>query len=167
MEIKDRGSFRPRGQGVKELELKGKGRKSPPQLRRGGCGSRKSAQPHYSRRRGGAGQVFGSHPATARSMKKQSRVHNPETSLTQRRELRNNLTPAEALLWTNLKNSNLEGKKFRRQHGIGPYIADFYCPECRVIIELDGAGHYDVLAQERDALRTAFPRKTGNARHTV
>jgi very-short-patch-repair endonuclease len=52
-------------------------------------------------------------------------------------------------------------KKFRRQHGIGPYIADFYCPECRVIIELDGAGHYDVLAQERDDLRTIFLENLG------
>jgi very-short-patch-repair endonuclease len=94
-------------------------------------------------------------------MKKRSRINNPKSSLTQRRELRSNLTPAEALLWANLKNSNLDGKKFRRQHGIGPYIADFYCPECRVIIELDGAGHYDVLAQERDDLRTIFLENLG------
>src|SRR5215471_2992078 len=94
-------------------------------------------------------------------MKKRPRIHNSKASITRRRELRNNLTPAEALLWTNLKNSSLDGKKFRRQHGIGPYIVDFYCPECRVIIELDGAGHYDVMAPERDALRTLFLESLG------
>jgi very-short-patch-repair endonuclease len=94
-------------------------------------------------------------------MKKRSRIHNRKPSLTRRRELRSNLTQAEALLWVNLKNSNLDGKKFRRQHGIGPYIADFYCPQCHVIVELDGAGHYDVLAQERDDLRTMFLENLG------
>jgi len=64
--------------------------------------------------------------------------------------------PAEALLWTNLKQSRLDGKKFRRQHGIGPYIADFYCPECRVIVELDGARHTGPLEVERDDRRTRF-----------
>jgi len=88
-------------------------------------------------------------------------MNNRQSSLTRRRELRSNLTPAEALLWANLKNSNLDGKKFRRQHGIGPYIADFYCPECRVIIELDGAVHFDLLAQERDDLRTTFLESLG------
>jgi very-short-patch-repair endonuclease len=94
-------------------------------------------------------------------MKKRSRVHSRKSSIARRRELRSNLTRAEAVLWANLKNSNLDGKKFRRQHGIGPYIADFYCPECRVIIELDGAGHYDVLARERDDLRTRFLTNLG------
>jgi very-short-patch-repair endonuclease len=61
----------------------------------------------------------------------------------------------------NLKDSKLDGRKFRRQHGIGPYIVDFYCPECRGIVELDGAGHYDVLKQERDELRTRFLQRLG------
>ena len=94
-------------------------------------------------------------------MKKRSRIHNRQFSLTRRRELRSNLTRAEALLWANLTNSNVDGKKFRRQHGIGPYIADFYCQKCRVIVELDGAGYYDVLAQERDNLRTIFLANLG------
>ena len=94
-------------------------------------------------------------------MKKRSRMYNRNSSLTRRRELRSHLTRAEALLWSNLKSSNLDGKKFTRQHGIGPYIVDFYCPECRVIVELDGAGHYDVLAQESDELRTNFLQNLG------
>jgi very-short-patch-repair endonuclease len=88
-------------------------------------------------------------------------IHNQEDFLSRRRQLRSNLTRAEALLWANLKSSALDGKKFRRQHSIGPYIADFYCPECRVIIELDGAGHYGVLRQERDDERTRFLEDLG------
>lgn len=66
-------------------------------------------------------------------------------SLTQKRKyLRNNLTPAEAGLWKNLKMSRLKGRKFRRQHSIGKYIVDFYCPSERIAIELDGEVHkYD------------------------
>jgi very-short-patch-repair endonuclease len=94
-------------------------------------------------------------------VKKRSRLNNRKSSLTRRRELRSNLTAAETLLWANLKNSRLDGKKFRRQHGIGPYIVDFYCPECPVIIELDGAGHFDILAQEREGLRTRFLENLG------
>jgi very-short-patch-repair endonuclease len=94
-------------------------------------------------------------------MTKRSRIHNRESSVTLRRELRSNLTQAEALLWSRLKNSKLDGMKFRRQHGIGPYIVDFYCPECRVIVELDGAGHYNVTAQEKDEVRTRFLASLG------
>ena len=97
----------------------------------------------------------------SRDMKRRRFIFNPKTSKDNRRELRKNLTPAEAFLWRALKNSSLEGKKFRRQHGIGPYIADFYCPECRVIVELDGAGHQGILAGERDAARTEYLQKLG------
>ena len=43
-----------------------------------------------------------------------------------RKELRNQLTPAEAKLWNSLKGSQLDGRKFRRQHSVGPFILDFY-----------------------------------------
>ena len=89
------------------------------------------------------------------------RLHNIKTQKSHRRELRANLTPAVAFLWANLKRSQLDGKKFRRQHGIGPYIADFYCPECRVIVELDGAVHEGPLAAEKDAARKKFLESFG------
>jgi len=54
--------------------------------------------------------------------------------------LRNNLTPAEMLLWGHLKGSQL-GAKFRRQHPLGIYIADFYCHQHKIVIELDGGIH--------------------------
>src|SRR5438128_106676 len=58
-----------------------------------------------------------------------------------RKEMRNHGTAAEAVLWKSLQKRKIAGKKFRRQCGIGPYIVDFFCPECRLIVELDGAPH--------------------------
>jgi len=70
-------------------------------------------------------------------------IHNVPESNDRRKELRENLTAAEALLWLNLKGRRLNGKKFRRQHSIGPYIVDFFCPESRLAIELDGGSAPD------------------------
>lgn len=53
---------------------------------------------------------------------------------------RKNLTPSEMILWGNLKNG-IKGYKFRRQHPIGKYIADFYCHKLRLVIEVDGNIH--------------------------
>ena len=55
-----------------------------------------------------------------------------------RRALRQNLTAAEATLWKYIKGRQLQGRKFRRQHPVGPYIVDFYCVEEKLAIELDG-----------------------------
>ncbi len=57
------------------------------------------------------------------------------------RLLRHELTPAEAILWHELKNRKLSGAKFRRQHAISFYIADFYCHEVQLVIEIDGGVH--------------------------
>ena len=66
------------------------------------------------------------------------------------RENRKNPTPAEDLLWRNLKDRKLANKKFRRQHPIDKFIADFYCHECKLIIEIDGEYHNDSEQQEYD-----------------
>lgn len=69
--------------------------------------------------------------------------------------LRRRLTPAEKLIWQRLKGNNIKGVKFRRQQPIGHYIADFYCHEIRLVIEIDGPIH---LKKERllyDQSRTA------------
>jgi very-short-patch-repair endonuclease len=70
------------------------------------------------------------------------------------REFRKQSTTAEAVLWEQLRNRRLAGLKFRRQHPLGPFIADFYCAEKRLVIELDGGIHveqpgYDQLRTER------------------
>lgn len=73
-----------------------------------------------------------------------------------RKELRNNLTPAEAQLWTMLKGKQMDGRKFRRQHSFAHYILDFYCPEERLAIELDGQGHFEATQAEYDRERDWF-----------
>ena len=67
-----------------------------------------------------------------------------------RTNLRLNLTSAEARLWTYLKNKQVGGLKFRRQHSIDDIIVDFYCPELLLAIELDGDYHYHGLKSEMD-----------------
>jgi very-short-patch-repair endonuclease len=57
------------------------------------------------------------------------------------RQLRQNLTPAEAKLWNALRNRQLSGLKFRCQHPVGRFILDFYCPSCQLVIEVDGEIH--------------------------
>jgi len=76
-----------------------------------------------------------------------------------RKALRNNMTPAEATLWQALKGRGTGGLKFRRQHGIGPFVLDFYCPEHQLGIELDGASHDYKF--EYDEARTAYLRQQG------
>jgi very-short-patch-repair endonuclease len=78
-----------------------------------------------------------------------------------RKNLRNNLTPAEAKLWTMLKGRQLDGRKFRRQHSVANYILDFYCPEERLAIELDGQGHFEASQAEYDRERDLFLLHTG------
>lgn len=82
------------------------------------------------------------------------RIHNRKYLESYRKKLRKSLTPAEATLWKNLQNRKLKGRKFRRQHSIENYIIDFYCPEERLAIELDGEIHFNELAQEKDKIRT-------------
>ncbi len=74
---------------------------------------------------------------------------------------RKNLTSAEAFLWKQLQQRKLEGRKFRRQHSIENFIADFYCPEERLIIELDGQVHFNSIAQEKDENRTKILEDLG------
>ena len=70
-----------------------------------------------------------------------------------RKELRNGGTAAEATLWLSLKGRQVEGMRWRRQFGVGPYILDFYCPQLHLCIELDGAPHYTIQGGENDLQR--------------
>jgi very-short-patch-repair endonuclease len=74
-------------------------------------------------------------------------------------ELRGEQTPAEAKLWAYLRAHRTEGVGFRRQHAIGPYIADFCAPSKRVVIEVDGSQHLD--QEEYDSERTAYLESRG------
>jgi len=64
------------------------------------------------------------------------------------------MTEGERKLWWLLRRKQLAGFRFRRQAPIGPYIADFFCPEAKLIVELDGAPHTDEEQAYRDAART-------------
>ena len=82
-------------------------------------------------------------------------VNNIKNLLERRKELRNNSTSEEILLWLQLKNSKT-GFKFRRQHSIGGYIADFYCPSKKLIIEIDGPQHFKKENKEYDKIRSHY-----------
>jgi very-short-patch-repair endonuclease len=89
------------------------------------------------------------------------RLYNAASRKPIRRSLRAQLTTAEAALWRHLQRSQLEGRKFRRQHGVGPYVLDFYCPREHLAVELDGAAHDHETAQVFDQARERFLKKAG------
>ena len=84
------------------------------------------------------------------------RVFNRKYLKSKRNNLRNNSTEAEILLWTYLKGKQFTGRKFRRQQSIGNYIVDFYCPEEKLVVELDGDIHFDVEIKKYDEERTGY-----------
>ena len=81
-----------------------------------------------------------------------------------RRDLRNQGTSAEAVLWFNLKERKIEGMRWRRQFSIGPYILDFYCPQLHLCIELDGAPHFTIEGSEHDYNRDEWLLQTKGIR---
>jgi very-short-patch-repair endonuclease len=89
------------------------------------------------------------------------RFHNLQDYNHLRKDLRNNLTKPEVILWYYLKDRGLASYKFRRQHGIGRYIVDFYCPRLKLAIELDGGQHYEQEAIAYDKERDAFISSLG------
>ena len=77
------------------------------------------------------------------------------------RQLRQNMTQAEEILWTQLKNRKFMGLKFRRQHLISHFIVDFYCPQEKLVIEIDGSVHEQEDQKEYDGKRTEELRRLG------
>src|SRR6516165_2535522 len=87
------------------------------------------------------------HPSASRS------------SIARARRLRRDSTIPERILWSMLRGTRLGGLKFRRQHPIGPYFADYYCHESRLVVERDGRSH-DGPADD-DHRREAYLRRSG------
>jgi very-short-patch-repair endonuclease len=113
------------------------------------------AQRERSRRaaprvRGGPHKPFVNHPP--RTL--------PRMQTDRARQLRRDMTDAERLLWLLLRNRRLADCKFRRQHPIGPYIADFARVQRRLIVEADG-GQHGALRAEADAHRTEWLQAQG------
>jgi very-short-patch-repair endonuclease len=93
-------------------------------------------------------------------IKRTTRIRGTTVEIDQRaKELRHNPTPAEALLWARLRGHQLNGYKFRRQHPLGQFIADFCRPACRLIVELDGPIHLRQIQRDQD--RTQHFEKFG------
>ncbi len=76
------------------------------------------------------------------------------------RKLRREMSLPEVLLWEQLRAAK-QGMKFRRQHPIGPYIADFYCNAAKLVIEIDGEAHDRGDRPERDIVRDTAMRNGG------
>ncbi len=77
------------------------------------------------------------------------------------RTLRQTATHAEILMWRCLRNRRMNGRKFRRQHPIEPFIVDFYCEELSLAVELDGGQHNSLEGHRHDAARDDFLRELG------
>lgn len=69
------------------------------------------------------------------------------------RQLRKRSTPAEEVLWQKLRRNSLDGLKFKRQHHIGRYVADFYCAGLKLVIELEGGIHEMIGQKQYDEVR--------------
>lgn len=72
------------------------------------------------------------------------------------RQLRKAMSLPEVLLWKAIRNRKLNGLRFRRQYPLGPYVLDFYCPEFRICVEVDGASHSLGDRPQKDDARDAW-----------
>lgn len=77
------------------------------------------------------------------------------------RSLRRSMTKAEVFLWMQIRRRGLNGARFRRQHPVGPYIADFACPAPKLIVEVDGATHWTPEELAHDERRTKYLEQEG------
>jgi very-short-patch-repair endonuclease len=84
------------------------------------------------------------------------RMRAPVLTFKRARTLRREMTLPEVVLWGALRGGRLNGMRFRRQHPIGPYILDFYCPSTRLAVEIDGFAHDNPAQVEHDERRDAW-----------
>ncbi len=88
------------------------------------------------------------------------KLRNRKPLKARRKELRNDATYHEIILWSRLRKSQL-GYKFRRQYSFGSYVVDFYCPERRLIVEIDGWQHGELEGKQYDNDRTRYLEEFG------
>jgi very-short-patch-repair endonuclease len=88
-------------------------------------------------------------------------LRNDPTYKERRRDLRKNQTDAEKAFWIHVRNRRFHGLKFFRQYSVGAYILDFYCPERKLAVELDGGQHNDDKSKEYDTVRSEYLRTHG------
>jgi very-short-patch-repair endonuclease len=85
----------------------------------------------------------------------------PDKTFSRARALRRDMSLPEVILWQTLPKGKLAGLRFRRQHPIGPYILDFYCPSARLAVEVDGFAHDTGARLRRDERRQAWLTERG------
>ncbi len=90
-----------------------------------------------------------------------TKLYNLSAQTPLRKNLRNNATKVEIMVWNKLKGRQFLGLKFRRQYGIGKYIVDFCCPELKLVLEIDGWIHGEGDMPEKDFIREKFIREKG------
>ncbi len=89
------------------------------------------------------------------------KTFNRKSEKGKRKSLRNNMPKAETVLWLKLKNKQRKGFKFRRQYSVNKYIVDFYCPELKLAVEVDGDSHYFDSNIESDKKRQEYIESKG------
>jgi len=85
----------------------------------------------------------------------------PGPTVTNARRLRKEMSLPELMLWNAIRRSQLDGLKFRRQHPVGPYVLDFFCPAARLAVEVDGQMHHVDDRPEKDAARDRWLARQG------
>lgn len=89
------------------------------------------------------------------------KLYNQSSEREKRRSLRNNMPLAEQIIWARLRGRQIEGCKFRRQYSIAAFVIDFYAPEIKLAIELDGDSHTQDGMPDYDLKRQAFLESKG------
>jgi very-short-patch-repair endonuclease len=90
-----------------------------------------------------------------------TKLFNRVTEKEKRRALRNNMPEPEKRIWARLRAKQINGHKFRRQYSIGNFIVDFYCPEAKLAIEIDGDSHFSDKQSLYDVARQKYIESKG------
>jgi very-short-patch-repair endonuclease len=90
-----------------------------------------------------------------------TKLYNKTSEKDKRQSLRNNMPPAEQLVWARLKGKQVENCKFRRQYSVGAFVIDFYIVEIKLAIEIDGESHFHDGADVYDLERQSLIESTG------
>ncbi len=77
------------------------------------------------------------------------------------RTLRKHMTEEEVILWSRIRRKQIKEAQFYRQKPVGNYVADFYCPKAKLIIELDGSQHYEKEGIKKDIIRDKYFESLG------
>ena len=90
-----------------------------------------------------------------------TRIYNRHSDKDKRQRLRNSAPNAEMLLWQKIRRKQIGDAKFRRQYGVERFVLDFYCPQLKLAIEVDGPTHKGTESEENDRIRQDFIENLG------